>query len=537
MSAPELVLYNATVLTVDAADAEAQAVAVRDGLIVAVGGAAEVSELIGPDTKALDLGGATLVPGFVDPHSHVSMGAPYIKHAALQTPPVGDTRTVDDVVRKLHNAFDRNNPGPDDYVVGWGYYPEAMDDGGEVTADLLDREFPEHRVLIFHVSGHGGVANTRVLEERGYLPGTPNPDGGTIVRYAGTDRPNGLLWEQAWMPLALGLLDYGEQELHQMLQGYAQVGVTTVQDGAATWGQIEKIRGYASQAPLPLDIRSLVAYPDLDGAIDSGLFDTTVGGHTLQGVKLIIDGSPQGRTAFVTQEYLHGGPGGEDHWHGLANMDQALTDRIVETAYRHGVQVFAHVNGDAAIDRLLGAHRAAVAAGAMPPGRTIAIHSQVMRHDQLDEYVATGLEPSMFTIHTYLFGDTHLANFGEERAFGISPMRSAIDKGLRPTNHSDYPITPINPLMLMWTAMSRTTLAGVVLGENERISAREALRSVTIDAAYEHRTEHDRGSIEIGKLADFAVLSDNPLTSTLDAVKDIEVLRTFKRGVTVHQTP
>ena len=147
----------------------------------------------------------------------------------------------------------------------------------------------------------------------------------------------------------------------------------------------------------------------------------------------------------------------------------------------------------------------------MPPGRTIAIHSQVMRHDQLDEYVATGLEPSMFTIHTYLFGDTHLANFGEERAFGISPMRSAIDKGLRPTNHSDYPITPINPLMLMWTAVSRTTLAGVVLGENERISAREALRSVTIDAAYEHRTEHDRGSIEIGKLADFAVLSDNPL--------------------------
>lgn len=535
MTTPSLILTNATVLTVDAIDSTAEAVAISDGRISAVGSATAIAALAGVGTEVLDLDGATVVPGFVDPHSHVSMGAPYIKHTALHTPPVGDTRTVADVIGKLHEAVERTRPSADDDIVGWGYYPDAMDDGGEITAELLDREFPGHRVIIVHVSGHGGVVNTRVLQERGLTPGVANPEGGTIVRYPGTDRPNGVLWEQAWMPMVLGLLDYGEAEFHAMLAAYAACGVTTVQDGAAMWAQVEKIRGYATQAQLPIDVRSLVIFAELEQAIGSGLANTTVGGHTLQGVKLVVDGSPQGRTAFVTEEYLQGGPGGEEHWHGLAIMDQELTDRVVETAYRHGIQVFAHCNGDAAIDRLLAAHRAAVSAGATPTAPTVPIHSQVMRLDQLDDYVAEGFEPSMFTIHTYLFGDTHLANFGQERAFGISPMRSAIDKGLRPTNHSDYPITPISPLMQMWSSLSRTTLAGVVLGPGERITAREALRSVTIDAAYEHRTEHDRGSIETGKIADLVVLADNPLTCQTDAIKDIQVLRTLKRGVTVFE--
>ncbi|NDZ95104.1 amidohydrolase [Streptomyces sp. SID6673] len=535
MSTPDLILTNATVLTVDHADTVAESVAVTDGLISAVGSTAEIVGLAGADTIVTDLEGRTLIPGFVDAHSHVSMGAPYVKHAALLTPPVGDTRTVSDILAKLHEAKQRNNPAPGEYVIGWGYYPDAMDDDGVVTAQMLDSEFPDHRVALVHVSAHGGVVNSRVLEDLGYTDGVENPPGGTIVRTQGTNQPNGVLWEQAWMQLMFGLVDYGKDELEAMLAEYARWGMTTVQDGAAEWSQVEKLRGYADEGPLLVDIRSLVIFSDLDKAIESGIFDTTVGGHTLQGVKLIIDGSPQGKTAFVTEEYVTGGPGGETHWHGLANMDQPLTDQVVEKAYRHGVQVFAHCNGDGAVDRLLDAHRAATQSGAQPTAPTIPIHSQVIRHEQLDEYVDTGFEPSLFTVHTYLFGDTHIANFGEDRAFGISPMRSAIDKGLRPSNHSDYPVTPINPLLLLWSSVARRSTGGVVLGEGERVTPLEGLRALTINAAYEHRTMTDRGSIEVGKLADLAVLDANPLEVEVDAIKDIDVLRTYKRGVVVYE--
>ncbi|ROS26276.1 amidohydrolase [Cellulomonas sp. PhB150] len=534
MTAPDLILTNATVLTVDGDDSTAEAVAVTDGLITAVGSASEVTALAGPGTEVVDLAGRTVVPGFVDAHSHVSMGAPYVKHADLQTPPVGGTRTVADALRRLHEAKDRNDPAPGEYVVGWGYFPDQMDDGGALTAEQLDAEFPDHRVVIVHVSGHGGYVNGRVLDDLGYLPGCADPHGGTVVRLPGTDVPSGELWEQAWMPFVLNLLHYGRDEFDAMLAEYARWGVTTVQDGAATWAQIQQIRGYASEGALPVDVRSLVIYSDLDKVIDAGLADTTVGGHTVQGVKLILDGSPQGRTAHVTQEYETGGPGGEAHWHGIASTDVQTTNTVVATAYQHDVQVFAHVNGDAAIDQLLDAHRAAKAAGITPTGRTIAIHSQVMRLGQLDDYVAEGFEPSMFTIHTYLFGDIHVTNFGTERAFGISPMHSALGKGLRPSNHSDYPITPINPLGLLWSSVARTSLTGVVLGEGERVTPLQGLRALTIDAAYEHRTEHDRGSIEVGKLADLVVLDRNPLEVPTDEIRDIAVERTIKRGVTVY---
>ncbi|BDZ63560.1 amidohydrolase [Agromyces mangrovi Wang et al. 2018] len=535
MTAPDLILTGGTVITVDDADTIAEAVAVTDGLITAVGSADEIAALAGPDTTTVDVGGKTVIPGFVDGHSHVSMGAPYIKHAALQPAPTGDVRTVADILRKLHDAKDRNQPAPGEFVIGWGYYPDEMEDDGVLTADILDREFPEHRVAVVHISGHGGVANTRVLEDHGFVDGVDDPDGGTIVRYPGTRKPNGVLWEQAWIPLVFGLLDYEESAMFQMLREYARWGVTTVQDGAASMEQVHQVRDLADGAGIPVDVRSLVVFTDFQEGLESGLIGTTSNGHTVQGLKLILDGSPQGRTANVTEEYVTGGPGGEQHWHGLAVIDQATTDQLVELAYRNGVQVFAHTNGDGAVDQLLTAHRNAVAAGATPPGRTVPIHSQVMRIEQLDDYVAEGFEPSMFTVHTYLFGDTHIRNFGERRAFGISPMRTAIDKGLKPTNHSDYPITPINPLLLLWSSVVRRSSGGVVLGEVQRVTPLEGLRALTINGAYEHRTEHDRGSIEVGKLGDLVVLDANPLEVDPDAIRDIAVVTTYKRGEVVYQ--
>ncbi|GAA1720333.1 amidohydrolase [Isoptericola hypogeus] len=535
MPRPDLILTNATVLTLDAADTVADTVIVRDGVIAAVGSSTDLAARPDPGTAVVDLRGTTLVPGFVDGHSHSGTGGSLFRHAAVHAPPAGDVRTVADLLAAMHENLAANDPAPGERLVAWGWFPDDMDDGGQLTADVLDREFPDHRAMVAHVSGHGGVACTRILEDLGYLPGVPDPEGGTIGRYPGTDVPNGVLWEQAWTPLVFDLLAFRPDEFDAMLAEYARWGTTTVQDGAASWEEVQQMRAHAAASPLPVDVRSLVLFDELEVAIASGLVDTTVGGHTLQGVKLILDGSPQGKTAFLTEPYLTGGPNGEEDWRGLATMTPATTNRLVELAYRNRVQVYAHVNGDAAVDQLLAAHHAAVAAGARPHRRTVPIHSQVMRRDQLDGYAQAGFEPSMFTVHTLMFGDTHLRNLGLERASGISPMRSAIDAGLRPSNHSDYPVTPINPLLLLWSSVSRTTADGVVLGADERVTPLQGLRALTVDAAYQYGLEHDRGSIEVGKLADLAVLSANPLEVPVDEIRQIEVLRTFKRGVTVHE--
>lgn len=534
---PDLLVTNAVVLTADPHDRRAEAVSVTDGRISGVGSADTLGAGVGPSTTVVDVAGATVVPGFVDPHSHVSMAAPFVRHAALHTPPVGDLRTVDDVIERLAATRDRLGPVAGDWLVGWGWFPDRMEDGGRLAADVLDRHFPDLRVAVAHVSVHGGVVNGRVLAERGVVAGAPDPAGGTVVRWPGTDIPSGELWEAAWLPILFGLPPVGAPEIDAMLREYARWGYTTAQDGAATWSTVARSRRIASKRALPIDLVSLVVYTDADEAFaDRTLrWGEWEHRHKVQGIKLILDGSPQGRTAHLTKPYRTRGPGGEASWCGVEVMDRGSVGELVERAYRAGVQVFAHVNGDAAIDSLLAAHRSAVVAGAPYPGRTVPIHSQVVRLDQLEGYAAAGFAPSMFTMHTHLFGDVHLEHLGATRASGISPMRSAIELGLRPTNHSDHPITPLDPMWLLWSSVSRTSIDGEVLGPRERITPTEGLRALTIDAAWEHFDEDDRGSIERGKLGDLVVLDADPTAVPVEAIRDIRVLRTIKRGETVYE--
>ncbi|BDZ42133.1 hypothetical protein GCM10025865_14320 [Paraoerskovia sediminicola] len=167
MTAPDLILTGATVITVDGSGSTAEAVAVTDGRITAVGTTDEILAVAGDRTERLDLTGRTVVPGFIDPHSHVTAGAPYIKHAALHTPPVGTTRTVEDILRGLREAKKRNDTAAGEWILGWGYFPDAMDDGGKITAQIIDEEFADYRVALIHISNHGAVVNGRVLADLG----------------------------------------------------------------------------------------------------------------------------------------------------------------------------------------------------------------------------------------------------------------------------------------------------------------------------------------------------------------------------------
>jgi hypothetical protein len=251
-------------------------------------------------------------------------------------------------------------------------------------------------------------------------------------------------------------------------------------------------------------------------------------------VKIVADGSPQGKTAFFTKPYLTGGPSGQQDWRGEPTFTQPQLNEFVKKVYDGGAQLFVHCNGDAAIDALLEAHRFAAGDDPAKDRRTVGIHSQFIRRDQLEKYRAWNISPSFFTLHCFYFGDTHVANRGREQTDFISPLRSARELGIRCTNHTDFNVSPLDQLFTIHTAVNRTSRSGAVIGAGERVTPLAALEAITIDGARQYREDHAKGSIEVGKLADLVILSGNPLTVDPATIKDIKVLETIKDGRTIH---
>jgi predicted amidohydrolase YtcJ len=254
----------------------------------------------------------------------------------------------------------------------------------------------------------------------------------------------------------------------------------------------------------------------------------------LGGCKITADGSPQGKTAWFTQPYLTGGPAGEKDWRGEAGLPPDAMKATMKSCYDKGLQVLLHANGDAAIDFLLEAHKFAAGAEPGKDRRTVCIHCQFIRPDQLQAFAAMKIVPALFTDHTYFFGDTHVANRGMQQASFISPMRAAIDLGLQPTNHTDAFVVPVDQMMTVWTAVNRPLRSGGTLGAEQRISAYEALQAITINAARQYREEDLKGSIRAGKLGDLVVLSADPTKVDPMSIKDIRVLETIKEGTTIY---
>ena len=252
---------------------------------------------------------------------------------------------------------------------------------------------------------------------------------------------------------------------------------------------------------------------------------------------ITIDGSPQGRTAAFTTPYLTGGPDGQKDWRGEPSFPQPELAAMVKKVYDGGAPLFVHVNGDAAIDSFLEAHRAAAGDDPARPRGTVGVHSQFIRPDQLEKYRAWSITPSFFTIHCFYFGDVHLANRGPAQADRISPLRSARALGLRPSNHTDFNVAPLDQLFTIHTAVNRVSRSGRVLGADERVTPLEALEAVTIDGARQYGEHDHKGSIEPGKLADLVILSGNPLTVDPAAIAEIKVVETIKEGRTIWPRP
>lgn len=534
------VFVNGNVLTMDANNTVAEALSARGALIEATGTSAEIMARVGDDTEVVDLRGRTLLPGFIDAHGHFPGSGMRTISADLNSPPIGDKRTMDDVLAAL--AARAANTDAGDWVGGFGYDDTLLAEQRHPTRAELDSVSTTHPVVAMHISGHMLVANSMALAQVGIDASTPDPEGGVIGRVPGTAEPNGLLEENARLDVMRQMQNLGLVDTYRLMKAAADeasaVGVTTVQSGGVTEGLAMGLKWFSRLGVIP---QRLVVFPFetefadglLNGEYDPADFNSDK--LVMGAVKIVADGSIQGYTAYLSDPYFtpyHG----DQNYRGYPSVSREKLFSQVETLHRAGYQIAIHGNGDAAIDDILDAFEAAQTVHPVEDPRMILIHAQTARKDQVARMKALGITPSFFTAHTWYWGDRHRDIFlGPQRAADISPSRWALDNGLRFSSHLDTPVTPLLPLQAVWSQVHRITYSGDVLGPQQRISAMQALRAVTIDAAWQVFQDGNRGSLEAGKFADLVVLSGNPLENPLD-MRELQVERTVIGGATIYQS-
>ena len=539
LRAPQRVLYlGGPILSMDASNRLVEALVTEGARIVALGEAGALRTRYGRDARVVDLQGHALLPGFIDAHGHFPGSGIYAVVADVNSPPIGQIERIADLVDTLRGHARNTRRG--DWVVGMGYDDTLLAERRHPLRADLDRASSEHPVAVWHVSGHLVAVNSLGLERLEIDANTPNPDGGRIRRDAQTGEPDGVLEETATDVLEAQLPDPGLLDSIRILRRasrlYLEAGVTTAQNGYATVGHLTAFRWLARLGLLPLRV---VLWPGEEAANDllEGRVEFRSPDRTwlrLGAVKLIADGSIQGYTGFLSRPY-HVPPGLDPGYRGYPVLSREKLFRLVNRYHTAGWQVAVHGNGDAAIDLILDAFEAAQRAQPRADARHVVVHAQMARDDQLDRMAELGVIPSFFSLHTYYWGDRHREIFmGPDRAARLSPARSALERGVRFTIHADAPVVPMEPLRLVWSAVNRRSTSGATIGAAQRISVIQALRAVTIDAAYQHFEEDEKGSLEPGKLADLVLLDRSPLDDPV-TIDRIRVLETIVAGRSVYR--
>lgn len=521
----QTIYYGGDILTMEE-PLYAPALAVEDGMIGALGAKAELMKRY-PDAELVDLCGQTLLPAFLDPHSHITALA-----STLRLLPLEDVSSIEALGASIAD-YARSHPRTGgQWITGFGYDHNRFPDRRHPTRQVLDAACPDRPVLIAHASGHMGVANSAALRALGVDADTPDPAGGVIGREADGRTPNGYLEETAFSGLTARIPQPTTEELcSSLVQAqniYFENGITTIQDGITKQGDWALLRAAAESGRLEADV---VCYLDLEHSrLVAEQYPQYRKNYCnrlkIGGYKIFLDGSPQGRTAWMTQPY----EGADDGYRGYPTHTDEAVRGFVAAARKDGMQLLTHCNGDAAAQQLIDA----CASCGDPDSRNVMIHAQLVRRDQLPAMHRLGLIVSFFAAHIWHWGDVHLQNFGDQRAQAISPARTAIDTGVVYTFHQDSPVIRPNMIETIWCAVNRISGAGHLLGEQERISPLEALRGVTVNAAYQYFEEDRKGSLHPGKLADLVILDQNPLNISPHRLREIRVMRTIKEGKTVY---
>ncbi len=539
---------NANVITIDAKNSIAEAVLIERDTIIAVGSTKDITGQIRDhkDRSGVvvhDLAGKTLLPGLIDAHSHFPASGIYEYAADLNAPPIGAVTNMAQLQKRLRDHEKSHSSA--NWIVGFGYDDTKLEEGRHPLRRELDAISNQKPIFILHISGHMGVANSAALAALNIDESSVAPAGGEYVLSA-NGRLNGLVLESATHPFIKAATDFSPWELLNVVQRaaseYAEKGVTSVQNGAANARDANGLKWASKLNVIPQRVKVWPLHGEFSSAELQDLSAVESKRFSMGAVKLIVDGSIQGYTAYLTEPYFkppqRGAKDGDDvGYKGMPLIDREHLTELVTAYFKRNKQLAIHGNGDGAIDDILFAIEHAQAVDPNPDARTILVHAQMARRDQLRKMLELGVTPSFFNAHTYYWGDRHRQIFmGPDRAANMSPARTAQRIGLPFSLHLDSPVVPMSPMRMLWSATERKTSSGRVIGRRERISRQQALRAITIDAAYQGFQDEYLGSIEVGKLADLIVLDGDPLNADQNLL-EISVESTLVGGVEIYRAP
>ena len=521
-AAPDHLLVNGRIVTMDPRRPRAEAVALRDGKFLAVGSTAEIRELGGSSTPMTDLQGKTVLPGLIDAHIHgVSSGRINLYSVDCAVTTLAELK---DRIRRRAREVPAGG-----WITGDKYDDTKLDLGRPILRGDLDDITRDHAVVITHVGGHDSFVNSRALELARITGDTSDPDGGRIERTAGSRTPSGILREKA-MDLVLKLIPPVSREENRkaavwQLREFAKAGLTAIHDADAS---IEDVRGYmdAAQAgELPIRVYLMVQFAEIEKLHLWGL-RTGFGNEMLRigGTKLYTDGAIAGRTARLSRPYV-----GRPQDFGILTVTQEELDRRVLLAHQEGWQIGVHANGDVAIEMVLSSYEKAIRAHPKPDPRFRIEHCTLVSPDILRRMKALGVIPTPFCTYVYQHCEKWPA-YGEDRLDWMFAMRSFLDAGIPATGSSDYIPGPFPPLLGMQSCVTRKGKDGKVWGARQKITVEEAIRCSTRHSAYASFDENRLGSIEPGKLADLVVLGADPASVDPDALSTIPVEGTMVGG-------
>ena len=551
----DIVLVNGKIITVDATDRIAQAVAIAGGKIIAVGSNADVTKLAGPATQRIDLQGRAVTPGLIDAHAHFNWGGAERLYSLNLAYP--ETKNIPQLAAKLAEQVKKVAPGT--FIQGVEWDDGKLEERRKLSAKDLDPVTPNNPVYLNHATGHFGVANSVALKLANVTKDTKDPPGGTIDRYPdGT--PTGILKESAQglvrrliPPRTSDMLEAGMRDL---AKGFNAEGMTGLKDPGVSpmaWESYKKVMAEGG-----LTVRVFALW--LGGRTEAGArqliteraastrpYQSTGDDHLISGgVKLYIDGSGGGRTAWLYDDWNKDFTGVDVGNKGYPTSSPDTIRLLINLFHNAGMHVSVHSIGDRGIDWVVDSYVEALKAKPTKGLRHGIIHANIPTDHAIDvmaslqkNFDAGYPEPS--STFTWWLGDVYSSNFGPKRSPRLNPFKTYLAKGVMWANGSDLPVVPFAGRYGLWATVAREPLLGAYakdpFGRAESADIHAALKSMTIWAAHQMFLEKKVGSIEVGKYADLAVWDRDMYTVPTAQLKDLKCLLTIFNGKVVYSAP